>query len=102
MGMFDTVKHKPEPCPVCGKLITEWQTKSGHNHLGRVSRLKLIYVARRYFNDKHPDFYGYCYFCRGSILYRWSFPRWHKLEFHDQDERNAYYEQLYKEKYEQL
>lgn len=102
MGLFDTVEHKPEPCPVCGKPINEWQTKLGHRYLERISRLKLIYIARRYFNDKHPEFYGYCDYCWGSILYTWSFPRWHRLEFYDADERNAYYEQLYKEKYGQL
>lgn len=35
MGMFDYVKYEA-PCPNCGKVIDEWQSKDYHCTLGSI------------------------------------------------------------------
>ena len=61
MGMHDYVDHK-EPCPKCGRVLTNWQTKQGENTMALVSPTSV------------GCFYALCDFCKLCIEYTYVVP----------------------------
>ena len=68
MGVFDNVYLGPEPCPNCGALLSEWQTKEPKDEMPYLRHVRPWEV------QSGETITAYCYRCheageRGIITY---------------------------------